>query len=314
MTPDHFQLDPEIEGVLREVAAHPDSGLLRVSRHSALLDLREDGALASESSTGLSAAERHLVAAHREELAFALRQVAWFRLADSAPAGRRLRRRLTPETEAPLVGRRTAAAAVSDGLRSARSDASVAGIVDLCESCVRDVDQPSVRVEDLCAAAHRLVPSVRGRLIAAQSLVWAERPRASWALCRDAARRSATLELEAVALNNASDAAEMLGRIRSARELCQIASRRHPRLLAPIASRMWYAVLENDASLLERAAREFDEVCGSTPEAADEQVARFEACSSPADPSSARDGLDLLERCKDRFGPVARRLADAIHA
>lgn len=68
------QLSPELEEVLRDVAVDPQARLLRVSPRAVALGLRTWREEASPAQAGLTGAERELLAVHRAELAWVLRE------------------------------------------------------------------------------------------------------------------------------------------------------------------------------------------------------------------------------------------------
>ena len=66
--------DPEIEGLLQEIAADPRSHLLKVDRPTALSIALDRDPRISIAKAGLTSAERHLLQVHRVEVAWLLRQ------------------------------------------------------------------------------------------------------------------------------------------------------------------------------------------------------------------------------------------------
>lgn len=87
MTTMKLDLDPEIDGLLREIAADPKSKLLRVRRPVDVRVFAETRPAIGVATAGLTKAERHLVQAHREEVAHKLIQNAlyWQTQGSSAP-------------------------------------------------------------------------------------------------------------------------------------------------------------------------------------------------------------------------------------
>jgi len=67
-------LSPDLEGVLRDVAKGGPSSLLAVAPEQVLRSLRQGWGEVSVAQAGLRSAERHLLAAHRSELAWVLRE------------------------------------------------------------------------------------------------------------------------------------------------------------------------------------------------------------------------------------------------
>jgi hypothetical protein len=77
MTDSGHLLDPEVEGLLQELARDPASTLLRVKRPESIRDLADCGAKVGATQPGLSTLERHLVERYREEVAFLLLRMYW---------------------------------------------------------------------------------------------------------------------------------------------------------------------------------------------------------------------------------------------
>ncbi|MCA9067038.1 MAG: hypothetical protein KDA96_28440, partial [Planctomycetaceae bacterium] len=72
MSAQGIHLDPEVEGLLREIAADPGSSLLRVERPKTLRPLLEREHAAGARMAGLTNAERHLLERYRDEVGYAL--------------------------------------------------------------------------------------------------------------------------------------------------------------------------------------------------------------------------------------------------
>jgi hypothetical protein len=80
MTAETQIFTPEIEELLREIAAEPGSVLLRVPREKVKATLLETQSPIGPMTAGLSNAERELVQVHREEFAYQLRRASWVKL------------------------------------------------------------------------------------------------------------------------------------------------------------------------------------------------------------------------------------------
>lgn len=72
MTPIPLELDPNLEEVLRDIAADPRSRLFQTTPRQLALGLRGNIPKISSRQAALTAAERHLVDVHREEVAWLL--------------------------------------------------------------------------------------------------------------------------------------------------------------------------------------------------------------------------------------------------
>lgn len=102
MTELSARLDPEIEELLREIAPDPKAQMLRAraSRRELGLSALTEPILAS--SVSLTKAERHLLRAYREEVAWLLRQAAVRALMEDSTARRRLATRYQREILQPV--------------------------------------------------------------------------------------------------------------------------------------------------------------------------------------------------------------------
>src|SRR5262245_31177745 len=83
--PEILKLDPELEHLLRELAAEPDSSLLRVARPAVMPALFETNTVVSQHATGLLPVEREILRAHRAELVEVLLDFMRDRLLNSGP-------------------------------------------------------------------------------------------------------------------------------------------------------------------------------------------------------------------------------------
>lgn len=178
MAPESFVLDPELEQLLVEVAADPDSCLLRVPRPKALPALFESDTRVSDRMAGLNLAERELLRVHRRELAELLLEVCRYKLIEG-PRSRdfyfryradgRTMTPLDPETAAERAGGRHAE---FDGPEEAAT-------VELIHSCVSSAGEGAPTVATLATAARRLNSSIHARGLAAQDYAHGRAPWAS---------------------------------------------------------------------------------------------------------------------------------------
>lgn len=159
MTLHPLQLDPEVEEILREVAADPRSKLLRVQRPTSVRALTEQVPTVGVATAGLTVAERHLVQTYRAEVAYALRLAAWYRLAQSDHFKAGFSRQARGPSNLHAVPTRGEVESVA---RSApvQCDPATRTAQLLIDSCARvgSGEWPSVTV--LLEAAQRLCPSL----------------------------------------------------------------------------------------------------------------------------------------------------------
>jgi hypothetical protein len=223
MSADPLILDPEFEALLREVAADPNSTLLRVARPKVVRGFfeREDAASASE--TGLSAAERHLVQAHRNELAWLLRQAAFSKLLDGPVSKLCVSRHgprgedRSPSSQADLSAR------WRDG-RSEPMDEPSTVAVRLLDRLLMPQGGSST-VAELAAASHRLEPSNAARLLIATDMCCSGLPQTGLRLARFVLASHPSVEHSTRALECVGFAFGKLDRLRDAHRAYQKGSR-----------------------------------------------------------------------------------------
>lgn len=159
--------DARIEELLREVAADPQSSLLRVPRPARLGVVLGRRPAVGVATAGLSAAERELVAVHRGELSYLLRKLAVVRLFESpAAATSRVR---TCFIGAPRLAtdRREWVDDARIKLEGALADEPADPGRELLERCVREPETiGSLHVTDIAAAANLLDPTDQARIYA----------------------------------------------------------------------------------------------------------------------------------------------------
>jgi tetratricopeptide (TPR) repeat protein len=172
-------LDPEVDALLREVAADPRSILLRVPRKHALPLLFRNESDVGPMTAGLAAIDRHLLAVHRSEVAELLRKVCLMRLLEN-PRGR------VCVSRYPTLGREVKVPRISElreleeseRLSTASCELAANGL-DLVLEALRNPIGDLPRVSDLAAVSHRLHPTNEARIFAAMELSQRESSRAA---------------------------------------------------------------------------------------------------------------------------------------
>lgn len=167
-------LHPEIEGLLREVAADPESNLLRLPRTGLRQSLRRAELPDRAPITGLRPAERELLRTCRHEVAYLL-LLACYRQQITAPQNRYLVYSLNEsgEVAATLEHRWLALASQKLGMRSSRT---VLNAMGLLARCVSPDGRRWPSVLELAAASSRLDPSNTAHNYAALELILANQP------------------------------------------------------------------------------------------------------------------------------------------
>lgn len=258
MTSNVIQLRPEVLELVREIAARPDSVLLRVPRGSELRTLREDSALASPTSSALSVAERHLVAVHREEVAYVLRCAAWRAIATGEWGERNVHRNYVHGTTIAVPNARELASDASTQLRVAHREPLEEPEFSLLELLTNPTRPIPCAVETLTAAAHRLVPTANGRIFAGLSFRAQGRIGIARTCFLDAWRTASAPGIAAAALQNLGETEAAVGRIRRARDANEIAYKLCPTLISVLVGTLWYSICLSDRVRANRARQELD--------------------------------------------------------
>ncbi len=164
MNRDIITLEPEVEEILREVARRPGSALLRVPRKDVARTVLERDTLLHARTAGLSSAERHLVQVYREELAFALRQAAYYQLAEGTESRNVVIDRVLVSRRDDIPSVRKVRATVSEALGEPARSAGDEDAIELLERCVGADAGGLPGAGELAAASHRLVPTNQARI------------------------------------------------------------------------------------------------------------------------------------------------------
>ncbi len=184
MTSEPMLLDPEVEELLREVAADPDSALLRVPREKAVRTLYEDVAAAGPVTSGLSAAELEILRVHRLELAWLLRQACVTKLVNGVNTRSFVGSYLTAKTRVTSVMPSEMPDTTHPATWAQASDSAWLRGCRLLEDAIAGPARDVPTILDLALAAHRLEPSHDSRVLASQYLALAHSSRSAIAALR----------------------------------------------------------------------------------------------------------------------------------
>ncbi len=273
MSPEPITLDPEVEDILRELASRPGSALLTVPRRMAERTVLERAALAHARSALLSAAERHLVSAHREQLAFVLRQAAYRKLNECEPTSLYAIDRADPRLAGHIPSSRTVRAAASDSLRRDRGHGEGVDALELLERCIATEPNGWVSVSQLAAASHRLVPTDAARIYVGADLVAAGSAVTAIGVYTEVARCPRDSDTGTAALCSLSFALRLAGRHEESLRAAVSAARRDPMNLMAQVNRMWRALELGNAQEAHEACARIDALLSTDPDRADALVA-----------------------------------------
>lgn len=297
--------EPKLEELLREVAAEPDSCLLRVDKkasHKALLRTPE---VVSHAATQLSPAERDIARFYREEVAWLLLELCLYLSVNDPNRGIAINTRVlasdqsSPPTAQYLEKRRKQ-------LHRATSEMSEPlALVSQCLSA-----EPGPSLGDVAEAASRLVPSMAARGYARIHLI----NRGEFA---EALRLSDLIARNPGTTRSRVSNCEGRGRI-------AFVTRNHPEALAayresyhsdptralPAALWLLNSLATGDKLQAEQAVDAFDDVVGKDKWSSDEVLACLNHHRTSTEPTPL--DRDLALRVAEAAGPAGQQLIDEI--
>jgi hypothetical protein len=157
----HFS--PELEGLLREVAADPRSVLLRVPRLSPLRSLLARQEPLRPSATGLGALDRHLLAVHRDELSQALLEACLVRLYSNPDWSLSVHRTRTATEDWVVESPRDWAERTREKAEILAATPTELVGLDLLQACIEPGGLDAVSITQLARASLRLTPGANAR-------------------------------------------------------------------------------------------------------------------------------------------------------
>jgi tetratricopeptide (TPR) repeat protein len=312
MSPEPIGLRPEVEAILREVAAQPGSSLLRASREQAPRAFLAASAEVAGNESWLSRAERHLAAVHREEVAHALRQAAWFRLANAGSGRERMNTVLSATRAIPVPARRDVASQAGRALQSAAWIDVGFDVQELLEALVRPESAVAASPLALLQAAHRLVPNVRARVLAGSALAITQRRSAALEVLSAAVTSTLPDEQLAVAWSNLADVLDELDRPEDALRAASRGLALSPDLVPGLSGALWYALRCGRPAVAIAHARELDRACEQDAAAIREVERRWTEMRAVVTHRLGSDGRQALQTVAPEVGAGTRRLIDAL--
>lgn len=152
-----LHLDPDVEQLLREIAAEPRSSLLRVERPRHPIALYGRSSRIGAGAPGLTDAERHLLAVHRHDVVWLAKEACKWRLSHDPVSQAFLDRSLGPGLDTPILERDDVLARARQ-LRDAVPETRTPALLTALEQCVGFAqERPSV--VSLAVAALRVAES-----------------------------------------------------------------------------------------------------------------------------------------------------------
>ncbi|MEQ1735638.1 MAG: tetratricopeptide repeat protein [Rhodoglobus sp.] len=308
MSRDVITLQPEVEEILRELAKRPGSALLRVPRKDVVRTVLERDTMVHARSAGLSAAERHLVQVHREEVAFALRQAAYYRLAADSERSKLIADQsfASIRSRIPSLGAvRAEASEVVAELRRGRGDGET---LEILESCIAPDPTVWPTAGQLAATAHRLIPSNTSRVYMSLDLRSGGQDLAALAPLRCVIQVGGSSAETAVAWSNLADALVSLGQYEKAYVAAEEACRTDPDLLIAQLNRTLCSILVGDVNRLARGLESLDRFLREHTGAVGEAVT---CCRRTVHGSTRRILKSKIAQCRGLPLSLAKEVLDA---
>jgi hypothetical protein len=308
--------DARIEGLMREIAADPESSLLRVPRPARIGVVLERAPLVGIATAGLTLAEQELVRAHRGEVAYLLRKLAVVRLFESPKAAiSRTRTNFASQPALEVERSKWLESAEAFAAEHPSTPEEADSGEELLLRCLRTPEEiGGVSVTAIAAAANQLEPTDQARIYAAQWLSSDEGE-------MDGARRILLDVLDAGASpTNAALAETNLGwiasQLREQAAACRwyaAGSKRVAGLVPALFGWLWAAAECQDTKELRSSAVAINEIMVSLDSGLLEQVNQTKTQmqlgsiqTSPQRDAALRDIADEMNGC-------VRLLVDALH-
>lgn len=307
MSPEMITLRPEIAEILREVASQPGSALLRVPRRDVARSVMETGAVAGARGATLSEAERHLVQAHREELAFVLRQAAYLRLNEGVDSRHLMVDRALPHLRDQIPTEKEVRVRGSQALRGDSGHGEEPEVIQLLEQCVASTVSVWASAGQLAAASHRLVPTDAARMSAALYSISTGAPSNAILILRLVLAHHCTEALERAAWVHASLAFVRMASPARALDCTRVAASLNPLDWSIQLNRIWIAAdlgIEEEVRLAGSALSV--QLDASSVET--EKLIDWYRSARLVRGAEISSGVRFLRRFADEWTPTLRRL------
>lgn len=304
-----FQLDPEVEHVLQEVARDPNSALLRVERPTVLRGLLETEPRVGVATAGLTTAERHLVQTRRAETALALRFLLLHALHKDPRGTNLLSRQGVIDTT--FISRQLS---VFESLWKHDSSTAEAADVDapLVERYVRHDRTQPIPFLQVCAASLRLEPSDSARSYAAQWLLLEHQERSALNIMMRVFENTVTTFRTAVIGSNMGLGHHRIGCLEDSLRWYARASDCMPTHVASVVGRLVVAAQLGHRAEFLRASRILEE--SHTPNSPDIDWERQAEGARKVDFQRGLrpQGRDMLRDLSEKIGPTTRSFVDVL--
>ena len=303
---------PELEGLLREIAADPGSRLLRVPRPRLAAGYLDRSLVDRDAARARTLAEKELLRVHREELAQALREACLVRFYEDPEPAPLLHHHLSREGGFVVPTWETWSAGAREALTAARLDRVDLPHSELLDLCLHPVGTRPPSIVQLARAAQVLVPSDTSECHEGLALVLEGQLAVGGRMLVDLALKRATRRISShaeesvgLAYGLSGDDASALRHYRRSWELA-------PNRSEPVVAWLVCAATTLNREELSRSASVLDEMARGDDPAVRELVSIKLAQRSEGMlvPTEATKGL--VTRVRDSFGPAAESVLNVL--
>lgn len=311
MSAERARPSPDLEGLLREVAADPQAALFVIPPEKAVRIALDAGTRLGTAATGLVAAERELLRVHRDELAYLLRHACVMRLFSMERIGAYVIRRTTRTAQHDVwsqsMWRRKTELELQFAL-DAGLDRERFGIV----RSLIDADAPQhASVAQLAASSARFAPSPQARLYAGMELHMTRQSHSAARIFESVAAEQACPEVSSTARTSLGNVRNDLDDVLGALAEFESAVRCDGSRLAPLFNLLQFSLIAGRETRALEAARRLDDLVQPDHPAIGEYV---EYLSHPNRIVLRTDPIftTTLRRIEERIGPTALKVIHAI--
>jgi len=308
VTSEPLLFDPELEGLLRELAADPRSRLLRLPRPRTLPELLARPDLVRPAHTGLTLAERHLLQVHRDELADVLRRACLMRFFSDPARAIYLNRSIDAHTRIEVDTPEQWRARARDVLADLRRSPGPLEGIDLVEACLRPDAERTISITQLARASMILQPTDTAQAYVGLDLVMSDRSTEGiqtmeevLSLKPQGVVRACILENIGLALGQSNDLAGACDRYKEASRLC-------PERPSPAVGWLMTALQSGLREQSIEAAAQLDQTESHAQAGAMDLISNY-ASQKAANAVEVSPQCDLLARSlEDRFRRLSREV------
>lgn len=303
---------PELEGLLREVAADPGSSLLRVARPRVVAGYLDRSLVARDALRARTLAEQELLRLHREELALALREaclVRFYEGGDQAVLLHHHRSQAHPYDEHRWEAWNQRASAVH---RAAILDRIDLPHMDLLQLVLQGGPGRKPTIVQLARASQSLVTSDVAECYEGLALVLEGNHLAGARLMVDLVEHRSTRRIASHAAENVGlafglcgDDARALPQYRRAWEL-------NPSRVEPVIAWLVCSLTTNDEAQADLAARTLDGLCQGDHPAVRELVALKQAQRTRGMLMPSSTTRSLAVRLRETVGSASESVLDVL--